>query len=133
MVVRIGHLIHTMRETFSLHYLAENKFFMAVTQIAMNFKLSENQKDLISQAREFSEREISPFAAKWDSDEHIPRTQIQKYADVGWFGMTMPQRRRATEQSSMNSQLGIENTARTSDGYGLPGKRAHRDPRKRTS
>ena len=56
----------------------------------MNFDLSDAQQELVAQTRAFALREIAPYAAKWDRDEHIPREQIQKYADAGYFGMTIP-------------------------------------------
>jgi len=56
----------------------------------MDFQLSESQKELVARTRAFAEAEIAPYAARWDVEEHIPRSQIQKYADVGWFGMTLP-------------------------------------------
>ena len=48
----------------------------------MDFRLSEAQKRLVAEAREFAQSEIAPYAARWDQEEHIPRRQIQKYADA---------------------------------------------------
>jgi alkylation response protein AidB-like acyl-CoA dehydrogenase len=78
----------------------------------MDFQLSSDQKELIDQTRQFTEAEIAPFAAKWDAEEHIPRSQIQKYADNGWFGMTMPEQYGGRNFSTLEAVLIIEEVAR---------------------
>ena len=78
----------------------------------MNFQFSESQQTLVAQVRAFSEAEIAPFAAKWDADEHIPREQIQKYADAGYFGMTLPEEFGGRGMSTMDAILVIEEVAR---------------------
>jgi len=78
----------------------------------MNFHISESQQTLVAQVRAFSEAEIAPYAAKWDADEHIPREQIQKYADAGYFGMTLPEEFGGRGMSTMDAILVIEEVAR---------------------
>ena len=78
----------------------------------MNFKISESQQTLVAQVRAFSEAEIAPYAAKWDADEHIPREQIQKYADAGYFGMTLPEEFGGRGMSTLDAILVIEEVAR---------------------
>jgi alkylation response protein AidB-like acyl-CoA dehydrogenase len=74
----------------------------------MDFQLSKQQKELVSQVREYALKEIAPYAAQWDKDEHIPREQIQKYADMGWFGMTLPEQYGGGGQSALDTILVIE-------------------------
>ena len=78
----------------------------------MNFQISESQQTLVAQVRAFSEAEIAPYAAKWDADEHIPREQIQKYADAGYFGMTLPEEFGGRGMSTLDAILVIEEVAR---------------------
>ncbi|MCB0598274.1 MAG: acyl-CoA dehydrogenase family protein [Lewinellaceae bacterium] len=78
----------------------------------MDFQLSEEQKKLVAQAREFAQSEIAPHAAQWDKDEHIPRRQIQKCADAGYFGMTFPSRYGGRGLSALDAVLVIEEAAR---------------------
>ncbi len=78
----------------------------------MDFQLSDYQKMLVAEARRFAEAEIAPFAAQWDVEEHIPRSQIQKYADIGWFGMTLPEKYGGGESSALDAVLIIEEVAR---------------------
>ncbi len=78
----------------------------------MNFDLTPAQQQLVAEARDFALREVAPFAAQWDQDEHIPREQIQKYADAGYFGMTIPQKYGGRGLTALDAVLVIEEVAR---------------------
>ncbi|NCF68767.1 MAG: acyl-CoA dehydrogenase [Chloroflexi bacterium] len=78
----------------------------------MNFQLDTQQSELIAQTRQFAEKEIAPFAARWDAEEHIPRSQIQKYVEQGWFGMTLPQKYGGRNMPALDAILIIEEVAR---------------------
>jgi alkylation response protein AidB-like acyl-CoA dehydrogenase len=78
----------------------------------MEFNLSAGQEALVAKARAFALKEIAPNAAKWDRDEHIPREQIQKYADAGFFGMTIPAQYGGQGSSALDAVLVIEEVAR---------------------
>jgi alkylation response protein AidB-like acyl-CoA dehydrogenase len=78
----------------------------------MDFKLSPKQQSLIQKARQFARAEIAPVAAQWDREEHIPRSQIQKYADQGWFCLTIPEEYGGGGQSSLDAVLLIEEIGR---------------------
>jgi alkylation response protein AidB-like acyl-CoA dehydrogenase len=78
----------------------------------MNFTLSPDQQQLVGDARAFALQEVAPYAAQWDKDEHIPRQQIQKYADAGYFGMTIPTEYGGHGLSALDAVLVIEEIAR---------------------
>ncbi len=78
----------------------------------MDFNLSKEQQAFIEAARQFALTEIAPHAARWDRDEHIPRTQIQKYADRGWFCLTVPREYGGGGRSSLDAVLLIEEIGR---------------------
>ncbi len=78
----------------------------------MNFHLTAHQKQLIEQTRNFALKEIAPYAAQWDKDEHIPREQIQKYADAGYFGMIIPEEYGGKGWTAMEAILVIEEVAK---------------------
>ncbi|MCB0560698.1 MAG: acyl-CoA dehydrogenase family protein [Lewinellaceae bacterium] len=78
----------------------------------MDFQLSKEQKKRVAQAREFALAEIAPYAAQWDQEEHIPRKQIQKYADAGYFGMAFPIQYGGRGLSALDAVLAIEEIAR---------------------
>lgn len=74
----------------------------------MDFQLSKQQKEMVAEVREYALKEIAPYAAQWDIDEHIPREQIQKYAEQGWFGMTLPEEYGGRSLSALDAILVIE-------------------------
>jgi alkylation response protein AidB-like acyl-CoA dehydrogenase len=78
----------------------------------MDFTLSPDQQKLVDDARAFALQEVAPYAAQWDKDEHIPRQQIQKYADAGYFGMTIPIDYGGHSLSALDAVLVIEEIAR---------------------
>lgn len=78
----------------------------------MNFNLSSKQQDQVQAARVFALEHIAPFAAQWDREEHIPREQIQSYADAGYFGMTIPVDYGGQGHSALDAVLIIEEIAR---------------------
>ncbi len=78
----------------------------------MDFRLSNEQLSMLEAARKFAISEVAPFAAKWDREEHIPRSQIQKYANQGWFAMTMPEKYGGAGRSTMDAILVIEEIGR---------------------
>ncbi|MCB0587986.1 MAG: acyl-CoA dehydrogenase family protein [Phaeodactylibacter sp.] len=78
----------------------------------MNFQLSEAQQNLVKEAREFALQEVAPYAAQWDQEEHIPRRQIKKLADAGYFGMTIPEEYGGRGLSAIDAILVIEEIAR---------------------
>lgn len=78
----------------------------------MDFKPSPTQQKRVAQAHQFGLQEAAPYAAKWDQEEHIPRTQIQKYADAGFFGLTIPTEYGGHGLSALDAVLVIEEIAR---------------------
>jgi alkylation response protein AidB-like acyl-CoA dehydrogenase len=78
----------------------------------MHFELSASQKALVKEAREFAMTEVAPYAAQWDREEHIPRDQIQKLADAGYFGMTIPAEYGGRDLPALDAVLVIEEVAR---------------------
>ncbi|MEU9417795.1 acyl-CoA dehydrogenase family protein [Streptomyces sp. NPDC048272] len=57
----------------------------------MNLELSEEQEAVRRLAREFTEREIAPYAAAWDRAESVDRSLVKKLGDVGFLGLTVPE------------------------------------------
>ncbi|TDU79039.1 acyl-CoA dehydrogenase family protein [Streptomyces sp. KS 21] len=56
----------------------------------MNLELSEEQEAVRRLAREFTEREIAPYAAEWDRAESVDRAIVKKLGDLGFLGLTVP-------------------------------------------
>ncbi|MGW7100795.1 acyl-CoA dehydrogenase family protein [Streptomyces sp. NPDC054838] len=57
----------------------------------MNMELSEEQAAVRRLAREFTEREIAPYAADWDRAESVDRSIVKKLGDLGFLGLTVPE------------------------------------------
>jgi alkylation response protein AidB-like acyl-CoA dehydrogenase len=78
----------------------------------MNFNLSDEQKKLVAEVRDFALAEVAPVAARWDEEQHIPRSQIQKLADFGLFGLTFPEMYGGRGLAALDAILVIEEVAR---------------------
>jgi butyryl-CoA dehydrogenase len=53
--------------------------------------LSEEQKMIRDMAREFAATRLTPNAARWDREAHVPRDVIAEMASLGLLGMTVPE------------------------------------------
>jgi butyryl-CoA dehydrogenase len=58
----------------------------------MNFDLSEQHELLRHTMREFAEREIASGARERDESARFPRELLPKMADLGLFGVMIPER-----------------------------------------
>jgi len=57
----------------------------------MDFELNEEQKMFQSMVRDFVDSEIAPNAATWDEEEEFPYDVVKKMAEVGLYGLHMPE------------------------------------------
>jgi alkylation response protein AidB-like acyl-CoA dehydrogenase len=57
----------------------------------MDFTLSEEQRAIRQVTAEFVGREITPHAAAWDRAEQVDLAVVKKLADLGMFGITIPE------------------------------------------
>ncbi|WP_030193105.1 acyl-CoA dehydrogenase family protein [Streptomyces sp. NRRL S-87] len=57
----------------------------------MNLELSEEQAAVRRLAREFTDREVAPYAAEWDRAESVDRAIVKKLGDLGFLGLTVPE------------------------------------------
>ncbi|MEU9161511.1 acyl-CoA dehydrogenase family protein [Streptomyces sp. NPDC048424] len=57
----------------------------------MNLELSEEQSAVRRLAREFTEREVVPYAAAWDRAEGVDRAIVKKLGALGFLGLTVPE------------------------------------------
>lgn len=57
----------------------------------MDFTLSEELLAMKEAARDFTRKEIVPFADKWDEDHFFPIDVVRKMADLGFFGCPIPE------------------------------------------
>jgi alkylation response protein AidB-like acyl-CoA dehydrogenase len=58
----------------------------------MDLALSDEQKAFKKLARDFLDHEVVPYRTEWDRAESIDRALIPRLADIGFFGLTIPER-----------------------------------------
>ena len=51
----------------------------------MDFELTSDQKNFQNLAKDFSDKELKPHAARWDKEEEFPLEAIKKAGDLGAF------------------------------------------------
>jgi glutaryl-CoA dehydrogenase (non-decarboxylating) len=80
----------------------------------MDFKLSESHLEIRRAAREFADKEIAPFADKWDEEHHWPRDVVLKMGEMGFFGCIIPEEYGGTNDGWLALALVSEEIARAS-------------------
>ncbi|MGW3010484.1 acyl-CoA dehydrogenase family protein [Streptomyces sp. NPDC001219] len=57
----------------------------------MDLELSAEQTAVRQLARDFTDREITPYATAWDRAEQVDRGIVKKLGDLGFLGLTVPE------------------------------------------
>jgi len=57
----------------------------------MDFKLSDEQQLMQDMFREFAVKDVKPIAAEIDENERFPEENISKMAEIGLFGIPVPE------------------------------------------
>jgi alkylation response protein AidB-like acyl-CoA dehydrogenase len=57
----------------------------------MDFEPSESMEMLRESARQFAEKRLKPGAQEWDEHEAIPEAVYKEGADLGFFGLSVPE------------------------------------------
>ena len=78
----------------------------------MNFELSEQQKLLRQTIRDFACAEIAPGAKQRDESAHFPHELIPKMADLGLFGVMVPEEYGGAGLDALSFAIVIEEIAR---------------------
>src|SRR5258708_9288599 len=58
----------------------------------MDFELSDEQRQIRSTLAEFAEHEIKPYSAKWDKEDTFPRHVVEKLGELGFLGVSFPEK-----------------------------------------
>ncbi len=80
----------------------------------MDFALSEELVILRNAVRKFAEKEIAPFADKWDEEHHWPRDVVLKMGEMGLFGAIIPEQYGGTGMGWLAFVIATEEIARAS-------------------
>ncbi len=77
----------------------------------MNFNLTDDQRALVDAARQFSDKELAPNAARWDADSEFPADVIRQAAELGFCGLYVPEDLGGLGLSRLDSSLIFEQLA----------------------
>jgi alkylation response protein AidB-like acyl-CoA dehydrogenase len=80
----------------------------------MDFAFSEEQKILQSTLHDFAVAEIEPVAARIDKTGEFPAAEIKKMADLGLFGLTIPEQYDGGGRGKLELCIAVEELARAS-------------------
>jgi butyryl-CoA dehydrogenase len=85
----------------------------------MNFDLTEEQQRIRDTLAAFAEREIKPFAARWDKEETFPRHVIEKLGELGFLGVAFPEKWGGGGADTLSQVLVVEGLSRYDASIGL--------------
>lgn len=78
----------------------------------MDLTLSSEQQMVRKSARDFADKEISPYARDWDRGEHMDRDIVKKLAEIGFLGAAIPEKYGGGGMDAVSYCLVIEEVGR---------------------
>jgi len=78
----------------------------------MDFQLTEEQVMIQDMARQFSDAELAPHAAKWDEEKFLDRAVFKHAAELGFMGIYLSEDHGGSALSRLDSALVFEQLAR---------------------
>ncbi len=78
----------------------------------MDLSLSEDQIQFQKLAREFLEAEVVPHRQQWDRDEAVDTSLIPKLAEIGFFGLNVPEEYGGVGGDMVTYVIGMEELGR---------------------
>jgi alkylation response protein AidB-like acyl-CoA dehydrogenase len=85
----------------------------------MNFLLSPQQRDIKERAAEFADREVAPHAAELDRQARVPFETVEKLAEAGYMGLSVPEELGGAGMDFLSYCLLIEEISRADAGVGV--------------
>ncbi|MEZ5338269.1 MAG: acyl-CoA dehydrogenase family protein [bacterium] len=85
----------------------------------MEFGYTEEQSMVRETVRDFAESELAPGALQRDKDKQFARAQWEKYCELGFAGMTVPEEYGGTELDSVSEAIVIEELSRVDASFGV--------------
>jgi alkylation response protein AidB-like acyl-CoA dehydrogenase len=82
----------------------------------MDFELGEDQLLMKEAAREFAEKKLMPIAEKMDEHEEIPTDIFKELAELGYYGMLLPEKYGGLDLDTLSYACAMEELARGSAG-----------------
>lgn len=78
----------------------------------MSFQLNEEQTLIKKMVREFAEQEVKPIAAELDRTHEFPTKTVARMAELGLFGLTIPEEYGGSLSDPLCYTLAVEELAR---------------------
>jgi butyryl-CoA dehydrogenase len=78
----------------------------------MDFQLTARQREVREQARRFAQEELRPNAAIWDETESFPEPMVKRAAELGFLGLTIPNKYGGQGAGPVEAILVIEELAK---------------------
>lgn len=78
----------------------------------MDFQLSEEQRMIRETARSFVDKEVIPHVKSWEEKGEIPRSVTDRVAELGFFGMPIPEEYGGAGMDYVSFALVVEEIAR---------------------
>jgi len=87
--------------------------------MAMNFELSDEQRQIRDTLADFAEREIKPHSSAWDKDATFPRHVVEQLGELGFLGVAFPEKYGGGGADTLSQVLVVEGISRYDAGVGL--------------
>jgi butyryl-CoA dehydrogenase len=85
----------------------------------MDFELTEEQRQIRATVADFAEREIKPYASRWDREEIFPREVVEKIGELGFLGVAFPEKYGGGGADTLSQVIVVEGLARHDAGIAL--------------
>jgi alkylation response protein AidB-like acyl-CoA dehydrogenase len=85
----------------------------------MDFRLTDEQKQISEMVRDFAIAEIKPNLAKWDEEQHFPVDTFKRAGGLGMLGVTLPEQYGGAGLSYIDYANVIEELAVIDSGFAL--------------
>jgi alkylation response protein AidB-like acyl-CoA dehydrogenase len=85
----------------------------------LDFELGKEQREIRDRAAEFADREVAPRAAELDREDRFPTETFEKFADVGFMGLCVPEEYGGAGTDFLSYALLLEEISRADAGVGV--------------
>src|SRR5687768_110258 len=86
---------------------------------AVDFELSDEQREIQELARDFAQAEIEPNATQWDREHAFPRDLLAKLGELGLLGVCVPEEYGGAGADFLSYILVLEELSRGDAGVGV--------------
>ncbi len=90
-----------------------------LSEVSMNFDLTEEQLEMRRMLRDFADKEIRPHAAEWDEKALFPEEVIKKLGELGFLGVIFPEEYGGTGLSYVDYVTVVEELSRADASVGI--------------